>query len=166
MNRTLPTWLAVIAAIVFLADTGFGGRHYRQNRIDHAGRKHLDQHPARILPVRLRKKPGERWNFVSTRAEFQETRRMCSERCGPTRCMQAVFSGVGLGVLLPEIRILESPLLFSDYSELDHVKEALFDRFARGFEKKGYVLLGFAEAGFVYFFFQGRPLCSPALWEN
>ena len=75
----------------------------------------------------------------------------------------AGFSGVGLGVLLPEIRILESPLLFSGYPELDYVKEALFERFSTGFEKKGYVLLGFAEAGFVYFFSKDDPSAPNAL---
>lgn len=68
------------------------------------------------------------------------------------RIHAAGFSGVGLGILLPEIRILEAPLLFKDADELDHVKAALFGDFAAGFEKKGYVLLGFVEAGFVYFF--------------
>ncbi len=62
------------------------------------------------------------------------------------------FSGVGLGVVLPQIRILEAPLLFKNYAEIDHVKARLFDRFSAEFEKKGYVLLGFAEAGFVYFY--------------
>jgi len=68
------------------------------------------------------------------------------------RIHAAGFSGVGLGVLLPEVRILEAPLLFKDYSELDYIKAALFDRFEKGFNKKGYILLGFAEAGFVYFY--------------
>ena len=62
------------------------------------------------------------------------------------------FSGVGLGIILPQIRILEAPLLFKNYAEIDHVKARLFDQFAEAFEKKGYVLLGFAEAGFVYFY--------------
>ncbi len=62
------------------------------------------------------------------------------------------FSGVGLGVVLPEIRILEAPLLFSSYNEIDFVKKRMFDIFAGKFEKKGFVLLGFAEAGFVYLF--------------
>jgi TRAP-type C4-dicarboxylate transport system substrate-binding protein len=62
------------------------------------------------------------------------------------------FSGVGLGIILPQIRILEAPLLFKNYAEIDHVKTRLFDQFAADFEKKGYVLLGFAEAGFVYFY--------------
>ena len=70
------------------------------------------------------------------------------------RIQAAGFSGVGLGVILPEIRILEAPLLFRSYEEVDRVKDKLFDRFAAGFAKKGFVLLGFAEAGFVYLFAQ------------
>jgi len=68
------------------------------------------------------------------------------------RIHAAGFSGVGLGVLVPSIRILEAPLLFKDYREIDFVKEKMFDEFAGQFAKQGYVLLGFAEAGFVYFF--------------
>jgi len=69
------------------------------------------------------------------------------------------FSGVGLGMVLPEIRVLEAPLLFDSYEEVDYVKERMFDDFAARFEEKGYILLGFAEAGFVYLFSQ-RPLNS------
>ena len=68
------------------------------------------------------------------------------------RIQAAGFSGVGLGMVLPEIRILEAPLLFNNYAELDFVKEQLFNDFAERFASKGYVLLGFAEAGFVYVF--------------
>jgi TRAP-type C4-dicarboxylate transport system substrate-binding protein len=68
------------------------------------------------------------------------------------RIQAAGFSGVGLGVILPEIRVLEAPLLFRSYAEVDRVKSRLFDRFAAGFAENGFVLLGFAEAGFVYFF--------------
>jgi len=68
------------------------------------------------------------------------------------RLHAAGFSGVGLGIILPEIRILEAPLLYQTDAEIDHVKEKLYDEFAEGFAAKGFVLLGFAEAGFVYFF--------------
>ena len=70
------------------------------------------------------------------------------------RIQAAGFSGVGLGVILPEIRLLEAPLLFRSYAEVDRIKSMLFDRFVAGFAEKGFVLLGFAEAGFVYFFAQ------------
>ena len=66
------------------------------------------------------------------------------------------FSGVGMGIILPQVRILEAPLLFKNYAEIDHVKTRLFDQFATQFEEKGYVLLGFAEAGFVYLFSKQR----------
>lgn len=68
------------------------------------------------------------------------------------RIHAAGFSGVGLGVILPEIRILEAPLLFKSYEEIDYVKDRLYDHFAAKFADKGFVMLGFAEAGFVYFF--------------
>ena len=66
------------------------------------------------------------------------------------------FSGVGLGLVLPEIRVLEAPLLFNTHEEIDYVKEKMFDDFSARFEEKGYVLLGFAEAGFVYLFSKQR----------
>lgn len=66
------------------------------------------------------------------------------------------FSGVGLGFVLPEIRVLEAPLLFKTHAEIDYVKEKMFDEFSVRFEQKGYVLLGFAEAGFVYLFSKQR----------
>jgi len=68
------------------------------------------------------------------------------------RIHAAGFSGVGLGVILPEIRVLEAPLLFAGCDEIDYVKERLYDHFADQFAKKGFAMLGFAEAGFVYFF--------------
>jgi len=68
------------------------------------------------------------------------------------RIHAAGFSGVGLGVILPKMRILEAPLLYKNYEEIDFVKDRLYKEFAYDFEKKGYILLGFAEAGFVYFF--------------
>ena len=75
----------------------------------------------------------------------------------------AGFSGLGLGAILPEIRVLEAPLLFRDYQELDAVKTKLFDTFNKGFEAKGFVLLGFAEAGFVYAYSKNKIESNEAL---
>ena len=60
------------------------------------------------------------------------------------------FTGVGLGQILPEERILDSPFLFKSKEEVDLITEKLFGRFATKFEEKGYVLLGWAEVGFIY----------------
>jgi TRAP-type C4-dicarboxylate transport system substrate-binding protein len=68
----------------------------------------------------------------------------------------AGFTGLGLGEILPEVRILDAPLLFRSYEEVDYVSTRFWDRFAKGFEEKGYVALGWSEAGFVYVFTKKR----------
>lgn len=70
------------------------------------------------------------------------------------RIHAAGFSGVGLGIILPQIRVMEAPLLFRSAAEIDAVREALFEYFAAQFYKKGFVLLGFVEGGWVYLFSQ------------
>ena len=64
----------------------------------------------------------------------------------------AGFTGVGLGEILPDVRILDSPFLFRNYDEVDYIMDKFFDRFSKSFEDKGYILLGWAEVGFVYMF--------------
>ena len=62
----------------------------------------------------------------------------------------AGLTGVGLGAILPEERIFDSPFLFRDTTEVDYISNLLFKRFADKFDEKGFVLLGWAEVGFVY----------------
>jgi TRAP-type C4-dicarboxylate transport system substrate-binding protein len=62
------------------------------------------------------------------------------------------FSGFGLGEVLPEIRVLELPLLFRNGEEADHVATALFEHFATAFAQKNFVLLALNDAGAVYVF--------------
>lgn len=71
----------------------------------------------------------------------------------------AGFTGVGLGGILPDVRILDSPLLFRNYEEVNHVSKMLYDDFSRKFEEAGYVLIGWAEVGFVYVF-GNKPIIS------
>jgi TRAP-type C4-dicarboxylate transport system substrate-binding protein len=83
------------------------------------------------------------------------------------------FTGVGLGEVLPESRILDAPLLFTNYAEVDYVTGALIDEFIPRFEEAGFVLIGFTEVGFVYVF-GNKPITSIAdlkgvkmwMWEG
>jgi TRAP-type C4-dicarboxylate transport system substrate-binding protein len=81
------------------------------------------------------------------------------------RIQAAGFSGVGLGVVLPEVRVLEAPLLFRNDAEVDAVREQMFAYFARALFKKGFVLLGFTEGGWVYLFSQ-EDLSKPAAFGS
>jgi len=71
----------------------------------------------------------------------------------------AGFTGVGLGTILPEARILDTPFLFKNKDEVDFIAKKFFDRFANGFEKEGYILLGWAEVGWVYIY-SNKPIKS------
>jgi TRAP-type C4-dicarboxylate transport system substrate-binding protein len=71
------------------------------------------------------------------------------------------FSGFGLSEILPDIRVLELPLLFRDTAEAEQVAGALFNDFAARLDNQGYVLLGLSEAGAVHLFSQ-QPLRSRA----
>lgn len=62
------------------------------------------------------------------------------------------FTGVGLGTVLPEVRVLDTPFLFKNIDEVDFIAEQFFERFANGFEEKGFILLGWAEVGWVYIY--------------
>jgi TRAP-type C4-dicarboxylate transport system substrate-binding protein len=62
------------------------------------------------------------------------------------------FSGLAMGTIVPDIRVVDSPDLFQNYAEADFIRDTLFPEFASAFAKKGYVLLGFGEAGIIYIF--------------
>ncbi len=63
-----------------------------------------------------------------------------------------VLSGLGLGQLVPEVRVLELPLMFKSTDEVDYVLNKLDKTFRKLFEDKGYILLGWSEQGFIYAF--------------
>ena len=63
-----------------------------------------------------------------------------------------LFTGIGLGEVLPAVRILELPFVYRNKEELDAVKAALEADFKAGFQAKGMVFLGWAEVGWAYIF--------------
>ncbi len=64
----------------------------------------------------------------------------------------AGVTGVGLGSIAPELRVLDAPFLFKDSSEVDYILKRFGGEFASALEAKGYVLLGWAEVGWVHLF--------------
>jgi len=64
----------------------------------------------------------------------------------------AGFTGVGMGEILPEVRILDTPFLFKNFAELDYIINKFDYYFSGKFQKKGFTLIGWAEVGKVYIF--------------
>ena len=75
------------------------------------------------------------------------------------------FTGVGLGEIAPEARLLDTPFLFKNAKEIDHVYKTLDADFRKIFESRGYVLLGWAEVGNVNIF-SNIPVTKPADMKN
>jgi TRAP-type C4-dicarboxylate transport system substrate-binding protein len=62
------------------------------------------------------------------------------------------FTGNGLGIVAPALRVLEVPFAFENEAEIDAVYDALGDDLEAKLEESGHVLLGWAEVGFVHIF--------------
>ena len=71
-------------------------------------------------------------------------------RIGQIHC--AAFSGVGLGQILPMVRVLDLPFLFRNYREVDLVHNDLKPFFAEKFREKAFELLAWSEVGYVHLF--------------
>jgi TRAP-type C4-dicarboxylate transport system substrate-binding protein len=66
----------------------------------------------------------------------------------------AAFSGVGLGQILPAVRVLDLPFLFRTDKEVDLVHKELEGFFAEQFRQRDFELLSWAEVGNVHLFSQ------------
>ena len=64
----------------------------------------------------------------------------------------AGVTGVGVGDVSTTLRILDAPFLFQNYDEVDHVHKVFAQELDQEFRNNGFVLLGWAEVGFVYVF--------------
>ena len=108
----------------------------------------------REMDAEVRRRSGDRIHFVFYPGgvlgdEIDVLRKM---RIGQLH--GGAFSGVGLGSVLPSVRVLELPLLFGEAEEADFITGRLEAYFARAFEERGFVFLTFAEAGPVHLFSQ------------
>lgn len=72
----------------------------------------------------------------------------------------AGFTGVGLGEIAPKLRILDAPFLFRNAAEVDHLTSAMDEEFRKALVENNFVLLGWAEVGFVYVF-TNTPVRTP-----
>ncbi len=60
------------------------------------------------------------------------------------------FTMTGISDIVPDFRILGIPFFFNSYEEVDELKEKLFPRLQKEFDKKNMVLMELTEVGFIY----------------
>jgi len=61
----------------------------------------------------------------------------------------AALLAPGLSTLMKAVNVTQVPFLFETYDEVDYVLTKMDAFFKKGFEDKGYVLMGWSEGGFV-----------------
>lgn len=61
----------------------------------------------------------------------------------------AVLTSSSLSSIFNEMDIFQIPFLFEKHSEVDHVIEKMDAFFKKGFQDRGYIMLGWSEGGFV-----------------
>lgn len=83
------------------------------------------------------------------------------------------FTGIGIGEVAKKVRILDAPLLFRNYDEVDYIIQKYEKDFEQALEEGGFVLLGWAEVGFVYVFsdkllssLEDLKNSKPWMWEG
>jgi TRAP-type C4-dicarboxylate transport system substrate-binding protein len=70
------------------------------------------------------------------------------------------FTSIGLALVARPIQILQMPGLIHDHEHLNKVRDALAPEFEAVFEKEGYKLLGWGDAGFARIL-SNRPILYP-----
>jgi TRAP-type C4-dicarboxylate transport system substrate-binding protein len=61
----------------------------------------------------------------------------------------AVLTSAGLSGIFSEMDVFQIPFLFEGFDEVDYVLEKMDAFFKKGLNDKGYILLGWSEAGFI-----------------
>ena len=121
----------------------------------------------------VRKESGGRVGFKMYPGQIQGDEKDVLRKIRNGQLHSAGITGNGLTEIAPKARILDSPFLFESYGEVDYVYQTFDKEFMQAFDQGGYVLLGWAEVGFVYVF-TNTPVSKPAdmrgvkmwLWEG
>jgi len=61
----------------------------------------------------------------------------------------AVLTAAGMSGIFSEMDVFQIPFLFEGFDEVDYVLEKMDAFFKKGLQDKGYILLGWSEAGFI-----------------
>jgi len=122
---------------------------------------------------RVREATGNEVGFKFYAGGVQGDERLVLKKMRTGQLHGGGFTGNGLGVVAPELRVLESPFLFENDDEIDAVYREFGPEFEKALADAGYQLLGWAEVGFVHLFtkhpvrsVEDLRACKMWLWEG
>jgi len=77
----------------------------------------------------------------------------------------AIVTSTGLGMIVRPVLVLTAPGLFTEYEQIDSVRDSLADEFERQFQSNGYELLGWGDVGKMRIFSQ-EAVARPSDFRN
>ncbi len=98
----------------------------------------------------VRKESGGRLGFKMYAGGVQGEDKDMMRKVRLGQLQSVGVTGVGIGEISSRLRILDAPFLFQNYDEVDHLHQVMDAEFSKEFTDNGFVLLGWAEVGFVY----------------
>lgn len=104
------------------------------------------------LDAAVQKESGGRIKFRMYPSGVQGDEKTVIRKIGVGQLHAAGFTGVGMGEIAPKVRILDTPFLIRSSAEADNLYQVFNNEMEQAFEANGYILLGWAEVGFVYVF--------------
>jgi TRAP-type transport system periplasmic protein len=112
------------------------------------------------LDAAVQKESSGRIKFRMYPSGVQGDEKTVIRKIGVGQLHAAGFTGVGMGEIAPKVRILDTPFLIRSSEEADNLYQMFNNEMEQAFEANGYVLLGWAEVGFVYVF-SNSPINKP-----
>ena len=100
----------------------------------------------------IRKESGGRLGFKIYAGGVQGEDKDVMRKIRLGQIHSAGVTGVGTGEISSKLRILDAPFLFQNYEEVDHFHAVMASELEQEMVKNDFVLLGWAEVGFVYVF--------------
>lgn len=113
------------------------------------------------LDSRVRAKTGGSLRFEFYAGSIAGDDKTVVKKIQSGQLVAAGLTGVGLGEILPAFRVMELPFTYRSYAEVDYVIRKLSKWFSARYEEKGFVVLGWADQGFVYLLSK-NPVASAA----
>jgi TRAP-type C4-dicarboxylate transport system substrate-binding protein len=166
MIKSVVRTLSVFSLILFLAD--IDGRTWRAEgarkiriKLTTLAPKNSSYHKALLLM-------GQEWkdasdgqiNLVIYAGGIQGGESAMVERMTINQTQASLLTGVGLADIERDVTGLQfMPMVFRSVEEFDYVSGKLYPKLEKSLKKKGYIVLFWADAGFIRFFTK-RPVVT------
>ena len=144
--------LQYAVGLLFLASLAVYGQQYTIKFATIAPEGSTWMNVMKEYDAAIRKESGGRMGFKIYSAGVQGDEKSVLRKIRVGQLHSGGFTGLGMGEIAPKVRILDSPFLVRNDDEVDMLYKNYSKEFEQTFEEGGYVLLGWAEVGFVHVF--------------